>query len=369
MMNSKANEISAGQVFIFMIGAQIGFGILSLASTLADKVGHDGWLSLLIGGLIAFFIVYLVVLTLKKFKNLSILDISNMLFGKIIGGFFNLLIIGYLCFATILTFRLFSEIINLSALKHTPGVVLTCFIILPNIYLNLYGLKYICRYITIELAIIVIVIIYYLLLVKYFRLSFLQPVGAAGLMPILKNSFNCFVSFLGFELLPVIYPYIKDKKNTLKYALYGNLYTMIFYLITVIFLTGFFGENMLKQLVYPPFSLARAYRAPVLERLDLFFITLWFPIMSSSVQVYYFAAFQSMKSFFKMESNNKKCKILLLVFTVIAIGLSRLPKDIVQVYKLLDWLGYIGISYTAFIIICYLFSFLKLGGKKSETAV
>lgn len=369
-MVKNANEISPGQVFILIISAQISFGILNLASNLAEKVGHDGWISTLLAGLFVCVLIYLMISLLKRFKNLSILEINTYIFGKYLGIFLNLLVIAYLIYTTTLSLRMFSDVIKLSALRLTPGYILSSFIIIPIVYLSWYGLKYICRFSGIKIVLLIIVTLYYLLIIKYFRLTFLQPIGASDLKSIIKASYIPYTSYVGFELLSIVFPYIKDKDKSLKYAIYGNITTMLFYTITVIFLTGFFGEEMLKQLQYPIFSLARAYRAPVLERLDLFFISLWFPLMVTFVQIYYFCAYHSLKKLFNIENDNKKCMILISAFTVFVITFSRLPKDMIQVNKLFDILGYLGIAYIGHILLCYLISFIKKpGGKNNEKSI
>ena len=366
MMNNKANEISSGQVFIFVVSGQIGFGILSMASTLAEDVGHDGWIVVALAGMITALLICLIVATLKRFNNISIIEINNIIFGKYIGRFLSLIIIGYLTYTVILMLRNFNDIIRMSALRLTPPIVLTSFIIIPIIYLSWYGLKYICRYSTLKILLVIAVVLYYMLLIKYFRFTFLRPIGATGAKELIKVSFSPFTSFIGYELLTFVYPYIKDKKKLLRSALYANAFTVTFYIITVVFLTGFFGEVMLEQLIYPIFSLARAYRAPVVERLDLFFISLWFPIMLSTVLVYYFCAYNSLKKLFNIENNKAKCKVLIWCFTIMVILLSRLPKDMIQLNSLFDQLGYISTGYVGYIFICYLLSFIKRGDKNNE---
>jgi spore germination protein (amino acid permease) len=365
-MDNKANEISPGQVFIFVVSGQIGFGILSMASTLAEDVGHDGWIAIIIAGIITAILICMIVATLKRFNNISIIEINNIIFGKYLGRVLSIIIIGYLIYATVLMLRNFNDIIKMSALRLTPSIVLTSFIIIPIIYLSWYGLKYICRYSMLKIVLIIIVILYYLLLMKYFRFTFLQPIGAVGIKKIVKVSFAPFTSFIGYELLTFIYPYIKDKKKLLKSALYANAFTVVFYVITVAFTTGFFGEVMLKQLLYPVFSLSRAYRAPIFERLDLFFISLWFPVLISTLLIYYFCAYNSLKRFFNVENNKQKSKILIWCFTILVILLSRLPKDMIQLRSLFDQLGYVSTGYVGYVFICYLLSFIKRRDKKSE---
>lgn len=365
-MDKKANEISNGQLFIFIISGQIGFGILSMASTLAKDVGHDGWIAVLIAGLVTAVLICMIVATLKRYGNRTILEINDFIFGRFIGKLLSLLIIGYLTYTSVLALRLFNDIIRMSALKLTPSIVLTSFISIPMIYLSWYGLKYVCRYSSIQIVLIITAVLYYLLLSKYFRLTFLQPVGAAGMGKIIKVSLTPFTSFIGYELVSMIYPYVKDKKNLLKSTLYANTFTVVIYLITIIMMTGFFGEDMLPHLIYPVFSLARAYRAPVFERLDLFFISLWFPIMLSTVMVYYFCGYNSLKRLFRIENNKPKSKLLIMVYTIMIILLSRLPRDMMHVNHLFDQLGYISIGYVAYIFLCYLLSFIKKGRKENE---
>lgn len=367
-MDNNSNEITQGQLFIFVISVQISFGILRLASNLADKVGHDGWICVILAGALTSLVIYIMFAALRRFGNMSIFEINVSVFGKLLGSLINLAITGYVGYASVLALRLFSDIIKISTLPLTPGLVLTCFLIIPIVYLSWYGLKYICRFAGLKLGLVLIILAYYFLLYQYFRPTFLMPIGASGLMKIFKGTNIPLVSFLGFEIITMMYPYIKEKKNSVKYAIWGNLFTAAFYLITVIFLTGFFGEMMLPRLQYPIFSLARAYRAPVAERLDLFFISLWFPIMLTAVQLYFFAAYNNLKKLLNLNADKRKCKILLAVFTIVVITLSRQPKDMITVFKLFDYLGYMGMGYMVYILLIYVISFIKPGGKKSEAS-
>lgn len=367
-MNSKANEISPGQLFIFVVSGQIGFGILSMASLLAEKVGHDGWIAVSIGGLVASISIVLIIGTLKRFDNKNILDINKFIFGKYVGTILNILILAYPTYTSVIMIRMFNDIIRMSVLRLTPPLVITTFIFLPIVYLSWYGLKYVCRYSTLKVVLVISVVAYYMLLMKYFRSTFLRPIGASGFVELFKASFSPYTSFIGYELLTFIYPFIKDKKKVLKSTLFANTFTVTFYLITVIFITGFFGETMLKQLIFPVFSLARAYRAPVFERLDLFFISLWFPIMVSTVMAYYFCGYNGLKIFLNIENSKPKCKILILCYTTTIILLSRLPKDMIQLSTLFDQLGYIATGYVGYILIIYLLSFLKRGKENNEKA-
>ncbi|MDF2841370.1 MAG: hypothetical protein K0Q99_2142, partial [Clostridia bacterium] len=116
MTNLKGNDISPGQVFIFVVSGQIGFGILTMASTLAKDVGHDGWIAIALAGMITAVLICLIVATLKRFDNLSIIEINNIIFGKYLGRFLSVLAIAYLTYTAVLMLRNFNAIIRLSVL-------------------------------------------------------------------------------------------------------------------------------------------------------------------------------------------------------------------------------------------------------------
>jgi hypothetical protein len=92
--------------------------------------------------------------------------------------------------------------------------------------------------------------------------------------------------------------------------------------------------------------------------------------MGTLVQLYYFSSYHCLKKLLNIENNKNKCMILISVVTVSVIALSRVPKDMIQVYKLFEILSYMGTAYIGHIIICYIITFFKKpGGKKNEKAV
>jgi hypothetical protein len=90
--------------------------------------------------------------------------------------------------------------------------------------------------------------------------------------------------------------------------------------------------------------------------------------MLSTVLVYYFCAYNSLKRLFNIENNKSKCKILIWSFTLIVILLSRLPKNMIQLRSLFDQLGYISTGYVGYVLICYILSFIKRGNRSNEKA-
>ena len=255
------NQITAKQLGVFILSAQVGLGVIGLPSDLAKAIGHDGWISILSAGLLSTLVTIILIALLRRYSNQSIFEINRHLFGNILGQTINILLILYLSFSMVAAFRYFTEFIKLFTMEATPEIILALLIIAPTVYLSWYGLKPVARFSQIIFFILFFVLVLSLLTIKKVRLTFLMPVGAADLTTLGQSIIPATLAFIGLELTVFLYPYIKDKENTLKWVVSANLCTMVFIAIIFVVTTGLFGENLLKMQVAPLFNLARYYRA------------------------------------------------------------------------------------------------------------
>lgn len=339
----------------FIVSGQIGIGILTFPSILAQKVGHDGWISVIGAGGICLFEGLLITYLLKRYSDKTIFEINNICYGKILGTLLNLGFILYLLFITGVTLRVFEETVNIIILKLTPPLVITLLILLSTIYGISKGLKVISRFAVMLLFSYLILIITLLLAVKYTRYTYLLPIGKAGLLPIIQGIKISSYSFLGFELIAFIYPNIKDKQNVPKYMIVALIFSTIYYALSVIVSIMVFGETKLSMLVFPVYSIEQALEVPVIERLDTLYILFWFPTMAASVRAYLFSTYNSISILFKV----KKINPLLTIVIVVEIIISRIPKNFESTYTYSEYAGNIGMIVVFIIIITFFISIFK----------
>jgi len=357
-MNNPKDNINSTQMIVFILSSQIGVGILTLPAKLAEKAGHDGWLSVIISTSICSIIITIMILLLKRYRDKSIIQINNILYGKYLGTFFNLYFIFYFIITTAVIFRSLVDIIQITALNFTPALLLSFVIIIPSTYLCIYGLQPICRYSMLIYLVITVTLLFFLLVANNFKITFLMPLGESGLFKIINSVKSSVISFIGFELVSVIYPYISDKEKILKKSLIANFITGLFYTSIVLATTALFGENILKRLVYPLFSLSRTYNAPIFERLDLFYVALWFPAMIGSTKMYLYASNLAIRDLFKLQPK----KIYIFLNVILIILLSRIPTNFFDVNKYSNFLSIMSISIMLFIVFSYFFSFINKRG-------
>lgn len=185
-----------------------------------------------------------------------------------------------------------------------------------------------------------------------------MPVGEAGLTSILEGVKPAFFSFLGLELVSFFYPYVTNSNKETKWYIGGIFFTLLFYLGYVILSTAVLGENFPKVFALPFFNLARIYRAPIFERLDLYVIALWYIPMACSIRSYTFACFDGIQKVYGL----KKSKLAYILFFLLIGFLSSLPESINRIRQYIVLVSFAGMGVCGFLVFCLIFSFINRKG-------
>jgi len=361
-MDKRKNNITSAQLMGLIVSIQVGIGMASLPSNLAAICGHDGWISILIYGIIITAVIALIIKLMNRYNNKSIYEINKFLYGRYLGGLLNLLIVLYLWYSACLSLRSYINYIHVDLLRSTPSFVLCVFTLIPTCYLAWYGLKYITRFAQMIYLSIGFCLILFLIVFSDLRLNFLMPIAQSGIEGIKASYSPCIFAFLGYEVISVIYPEITNKPKTMKVVIGSNIITTIFFVILVLVTTSFFGEEMLKKSIYPMIKLSRSYRAPIIERMDVLYIAVWLPAMAMPISGYFSVTYYSIRKLL----NLKKKAIYLIVFTLITILLSNVPKSISNIKVYTNIMTISGTIFSIFLVICYLFSFIRKKGVKTH---
>lgn len=144
----------------------------------------------------------------------------------------------------------------------------------------------------------------------------------------------------------------------MKYHVLANVFSTLFITFIVASCTAMFGENLLAVLSIPLFNLSRIFNAPVIERVDLYVVSLWFLAVGCSLRAYLMAAYYSFRRIFRLRENH----IIYTVFVCVFIGISLIRGDSNEAYMLLDILNYIGIGVIFLMMICLILSMFRKNG-------
>lgn len=358
------NAVTSKQMARFTFVAQTGVGITTLPAVLARDVGHDGWLSLFATGIVAIILGALIGVLLRRFKDLSILDITKLLFGKIAGTLLNILLFSYLLLTAAFLARAFIQFLRITLFPATPPLIMTPIILLPSYYMIWQGMKTASRFKAVTLLAYAMVLIYVILIYKEINLSFIMPVGEAGVIPLLLSTKTSFLAYIGLELIVFFFPEITDKDKALKWHVLAILFSMLFLTLIVFVCTAVFGENFLLNQSVPLFNLWRIFNAPIIERVDLYMITAWFLAMGCCTRAYMMTAYYSLNKILKKEKN----KILFFLFILALLIISRIPEDLNNTFEYMGIINFSGMGVVVFLILCLIISmFKKTGVNQNET--
>src|SRR5699024_3811644 len=147
-MNDKMN-ITNFQLFFLSIHMQVGVGVLSLPYDIFVKAKNNGWLSVIITGLIIQTILLLFHVLMSRFPEDNIFDISKKLFGKFFGNI--CIFLFYLCyvFIGILILVKFAYLLKAWMMPHTPKWVLLGLMSFTAVFIVKDNLKTLARFATI----------------------------------------------------------------------------------------------------------------------------------------------------------------------------------------------------------------------------
>ncbi|BBH20083.1 germination protein [Paenibacillus baekrokdamisoli] len=276
------NEITFMQ-FIFIIhGTQVGTGIFSLPKDLAIKAGTDGWISLIIGWCCTMIASILIVQIMKKYPNDTLSDLMIRLFGKVVGKIFIIPVIFYFAF-----FAWIILLITVLFVKHwflplTPDFILMILLIVPGYFVAKNGLRVLGRYC--ELVFYMMMWMPFVLLIplKDSHWINLLPLIKEGWTPIFNGLEGTILSFLGFEIVFIIYPFLQKKQLAIRGLVIANTLTLFVYLGITLICFAYFSPDDITNYNEPLLSLLKVIQFRFLERFDMIFLVLYLFIISTA---------------------------------------------------------------------------------------
>ncbi|WP_456274479.1 GerAB/ArcD/ProY family transporter [Bacillus sp. AK031] len=275
--------------------AQTGVGIAGLPRIIFLESGNDAWISVLLSGVLLAFAITVIVLLLKNYESADLYGIHKDIFGKWVGCLFSLAYIGYLFLIAYLVIMHYTEMVQAWIFPQLPTWLLTGLLIFLTVYAVLGGVRVI-----VGLSFLTFILTAWLALMLYAPLRYIDythffPIWNHSLKEIGTGVYKTAFSVIGFELLLLLYPYVKDKKKILKFSLYGIGYTTFLYTLVTFVSIGFFSEMTLEKTIWPVLSMFKIVRIPNLERFEFIAVSYWMLVILPNICLYFWAATRGIK--------------------------------------------------------------------------
>lgn len=344
--------ITSKQAIVFIMAIQTGVGVLTLPTDAVKYAGHDGWILVIIGGVLCSLASIIIIALCKRFNGQSVLDINRMIFGKYVSYLLNIFLILYLFFAVVANLGFLVSTVGVWFFSMTPLWILVSYIMIPSVILAYKGLKGVCRFnfmLFVTLPVLLSMIVFTL---KDFRVTNLMPVGISGTAKIMKSLKDIPYAYMGFETLLFIFPFIKDKQNISKHAITGAAVLTLIYTGFVVTSIAVFGEDLLSKRIVAFVGIARMIELPVFERVDLYYLVIWIPAMLLATNAYLFLTYNTVKKVFKVKSQMIPFAIIMVIVITLV---SIVGEDSDAVYQMSRYAGYalffVGVLYPILLLI------------------
>lgn len=354
-------QISPIFVFFLVHSAQFGAGVLGFARIIAKVAGYDAWIGVLITGIIIHILVWVMYYLLKN-TNGTLIDLHQQTFGKWLGNGISIVFMLYFFALSISVVRTYVEIVQVWMFPTGSTWMFTIFLCLLSYYVISSGFRVMTGICVLSIVGTLGYIFLSFFMLRYAHWENLLPVFSHSFGDILKASQFSIYSMTGFEILLMIYPFVKNPEKSHKFAQYGVLFSNILYLFSTILAFAFFSEKQLSKTIWSQLSMTQVIKLPFIERLEYIAISGYALVILTSSILPLWAATRGTHEIFHV-----KQKYILLSFILITIIVSQLLTNrhdindfISYISKISLWLMYV------YIPILFLIVWVKRKWKKSR---
>ncbi len=334
--------------------SQTGVGIAGLPRIIYMEANRDAWISVILSGVLVSFVLVLMIKMLETYSSADLYGIHMDIYGKWISKAFNLLYIIYYLSVTYVILMNYIEMVQAWIFPKMPTWLLMGLLLFLMIYCVLGGIR-----VVVGISFLGLILAFWLLFmiytpIKFMNFNHLLPVLTASPKELMMGVYKSSFTIVGFELLLFIYPYIKEKKKALKYAIIGSGYsTALFTMVTVVCI-GFFSEDALIKTIWPVLSMFKIIRIPNLERFEFIAVSFWMLVILPNICLYFWVATRGMKRVFQFSQ-----KKAIYIFAVLLWTLSLFVKDRFTMNNFTDKVGSTSFI-LSFVYPCFLFVLVKV---------
>lgn len=365
-MTPNNDKISSTQVGVFIFNTILGVGILTLPASLVQEVGTDAWLLAIISGIVNIFFIYLICKVGVRFGEKGFVGTLRSLFGRLLGTILAIPVLIYFVGFAGLEVRIFAETLKVFLLNNTPIEYIIISLLILAIFLARSGIEPTARFFEAVTPVIIVI------MVGLTLLSFPSNKGITNLRPYLTTPILKYVKGLkagifaygGFEVLLILFPFIRKPKEAFKASLIPHIVIIVLYTIIIIECLAKFGTKETEALIYPTMTLIKSVEIPggFIERMEGLLIALWVLFVFTTIVALIYAYSVIGGDLL----NHKERKHIIALFLPAMYLIALAGNNIAELFDLIDRMTIVLGSYTAIILPTIMFIMMKLKGKNSK---
>lgn len=339
-------KITEREIMFAIPSIVVGVGILSLPKNLAAAtVSSDGWIPLVIGGIIAAFVTWVVARLSASFPQQTFLTYASKIMTKPVAIVITFLFAVIALNIAALTVRRIADISHHYLFDRTPVEVIAFTFLLLVVYGVSGSRAGLFRLNMMFLPIILLISV----LILAFNIGWFKP---ANLLPVFQTSFSGYIegigtsitAYMGFGIVWFYIALVKQPEKAPKKAVQGMCMPLVLYVLFFVACIGVFGNAVTSNLLYPTVELGKVVDVPggFFQRFESIFFVIWIMAIFNSTAMALDIAVFAINSIFK---NTLKIKLIFILAPVVYL-ISMFPETITEVSTFASIIGYTAFLFT-----------------------
>lgn len=330
----------------------IGVGVLTLPRVTAEYSKEAGWISTILGALVAMLAIAVITKLWERFPGKNIVTYAPDILGtpkapwvgRILSLPVCLGIIIFWALYTVVVARTFGEVVVTTVLTQTPLEIIILTMLATAMLLVMYDIEVVARVNEVLLPIIIFPVL-------LIGLSSFQSAKLENILPLFFLDWNSFFigvltsayAYLGFEVMLIFFAYVQPGTQVMKANLIGIAIPGLIYTLITISGISVFGVEELRLLAWPTLELVKVTEVPglILERMESAFLGVWVAAVFTTVGNLYYAISVMINQTLGIRSDKGR-RIIAFLLLPLLYWLSLQPPNIHELFRYQGILGNIG---------------------------
>ncbi|WP_019419935.1 GerAB/ArcD/ProY family transporter [Paenibacillus sp. OSY-SE] len=326
-MFARKDNITIQQMVYIVIQAQIGVGILSLPYNVAKYADHDSWISTLIAGVLMIGVILIMWMLCNQYPCLVMYDIFKKTSGEFLGKTLIVCYAVYFMLQGSYILARYGHIVGSWVLERTPHWIIISLMVAVSAYIVKDTLQSLARFYVLVTPLLIILLFLSTYSLKDANFLYILPIGSAGALNIFKGSKEAIFSMLGFDFIFFIFPFVNgSSKQKLKAVIMAHIFVTLFYTYLVFISLVYFMSPADINLTPEPFIyMIKAYSFHVIERMDLFFISIWIISVATSFMYLLLLSSKGLANLFRLE-HTRFLPLICVITLIVSIWFMHIDK-------------------------------------------
>ncbi|WP_185971069.1 GerAB/ArcD/ProY family transporter [Alkalicoccobacillus porphyridii] len=345
-MKSSKSSVNLVQFFWFYVQTQIGISIMTLPYNIYHDAKTDGWISIIIAGMVTQILILLIWSLSIRFPNQNLYELFEKLVGKVLGKFISVLYIVYFLIIAAFVLLVFNFLISVWVLSKTPDIIKIPLFVIACLYLLNSHVQIISRFMVIVGPIVLLTPICATYAFFDSEPLYLLPILTSSWFEIGKGVMSASFSMQGFLIVAILHPVVKgSNKEKLLAASYANILVTAIYTFTIIASFIYFSPGQFEILPEPLLYMIKTISLVLIERIDLIFLALWSVVVLATIVSYLYMASIGMATVFNQKKRLLFSSISSLIITILAL----IPQNVLTLRHFSTFINYVGSFFIAVI--------------------